>query len=53
MLKKIKSEFKYISFPSRKETIKETAAIIGISAIGSVFLALIHTGMTELIQLIL
>ena len=47
MLKNIRKEFKCIKFPSKGETLKNTASIIGISIIASSILALLNAGVTE------
>lgn len=53
MLKSIKGEFKRISFPTRKEIIKKTAIVISTSVVTSTLLALLNSGISALINLIL
>lgn len=52
MLKSIKGEFKRISFPTRKEIIKNTAIVISTSVVTSTLLALLNSGISALINLI-
>lgn len=52
MLKNIRKEFKCIKFPSKGETLKNTASIIGISIIASSILALLNAGVTEFVHLV-
>lgn len=53
MLKNVRKELKYISFPTKKETLKNTCIVILISFVSSALLAALNAGITELVHLIM
>ncbi len=53
MLKNLKKEMHYMSFPSKKETFKNTCIVIFISFVSSALLAAFNAGVTELVHFIM
>mmetsp|Transcript_444 Transcript_444/g.253 ORF Transcript_444/g.253 Transcript_444/m.253 type:complete len:123 (+) Transcript_444:201-569(+) len=52
-LREVKIEFKKVTWPSRKQTIGSTAAVILLVIIISLFLGIIDVGLSNLIRVIL